>query len=391
MANKKDSPKKEAGKNKNETLKTDNNTPKPVITTRFCPIEYISKSKAVLVNLVRGKENVTDSSPIDFCSKSVAFIREIFQRESWAGKIIFFECLAIFFVLGGILYFLKTAYFRKTLPPDSISANKTQSLVTAKAGEEINDNSKNNEPQRVNQPQFADFGIDTSEWKAYRNDWYGILVRYPNDWTSPTLHKPRKGDEFEYKIEFRNSKEAEESLAYGVDVYIYPKNRKGIPQIEDSKLFTRDNYAYQLVPFRELSARDILEETQPVVNGNANSLQSNAQAAAKELELNVDALKIIAENQKADEEKIEEGLFPEFELMVKDFKLVDIKREKPKSAVTVKKITAKRPVSAKNVGGKLVCAKKNDKPRKSKKGKGKHLDLECCLDPDEYPNPWCSY
>jgi hypothetical protein len=39
----------------------------------------------------------------------------------------------------------------------------------------------------------------------------------------------------------------------------------------------------------------------------------------------------------------------------------------------------------------MVCAKKNDKPGKSNKGKSKHLDMECCLDPDEYPNPWCYY
>jgi len=61
-------------------------------------------------------------------------------------------------------------------------------------------------------------------------------------------------------------------------------------------------------------------------------------------------------------------------------------RPKPKP-----RITAPKPVSFKVVGGKLVCAKKNDKPRKSRQNKGKHLDMECCLDPDEYPNPWCTY
>ncbi len=43
--------------------------------------------------------------------------------------------------------------------------------------------------------------------------------------------------------------------------------------------------------------------------------------------------------------------------------------------------------------GRLVCEKKNDKPSFSKennKGK-KHMDMECCLDPDEIANPWCTY
>lgn len=66
-------------------------------------------------------------------------------------------------------------------------------------------------------------------------------------------------------------------------------------------------------------------------------------------------------------------------------------KTKPKPAPSKPKITAPKPVSFRVVGGKMVCAKKNDKPRKSKQHKGKHLDMECCLDPDETPNPWCTY
>ncbi len=54
---------------------------------------------------------------------------------------------------------------------------------------------------------------------------------------------------------------------------------------------------------------------------------------------------------------------------------------------------APKPVSAKRKNGQWVCAKKHDHPHKSRvNNKGKtHLDMECCLDPDEYPNPWCTY
>ena len=54
---------------------------------------------------------------------------------------------------------------------------------------------------------------------------------------------------------------------------------------------------------------------------------------------------------------------------------------------------ARIPGGAKLVNGKYVCAKKHGYVGKSKKNnKGYlHLDLECCLDPDEYPNPWCTY
>ena len=36
------------------------------------------------------------------------------------------------------------------------------------------------------------------------------------------------------------------------------------------------------------------------------------------------------------------------------------------------------------------CAAKNDHPSYSKT-KGKHMDEDCCPDPDEWPNPRCSY
>lgn len=41
--------------------------------------------------------------------------------------------------------------------------------------------------------------------------------------------------------------------------------------------------------------------------------------------------------------------------------------------------------------GRKVCNKKNDHSGKSKQDKGKHMDMECCLDPDEIPNPHCYY
>ncbi|OGI29636.1 MAG: hypothetical protein A2288_02415 [Candidatus Moranbacteria bacterium RIFOXYA12_FULL_44_15] len=45
----------------------------------------------------------------------------------------------------------------------------------------------------------------------------------------------------------------------------------------------------------------------------------------------------------------------------------------------------------KTVNGKKVCAKSNDKPKKSSKNPNGHIDTECCLDPDEIPNSNCHY
>ncbi|NTW29737.1 MAG: hypothetical protein HGB34_03110 [Candidatus Moranbacteria bacterium] len=66
---------------------------------------------------------------------------------------------------------------------------------------------------------------------------------------------------------------------------------------------------------------------------------------------------------------------------------------KPEKPVTISRpaIQAPMPKSYRVVDGKMVCAKKHDKPGKSKKNKKKHMDMECCLDPDETPNPHCYY
>ncbi len=50
-------------------------------------------------------------------------------------------------------------------------------------------------------------------------------------------------------------------------------------------------------------------------------------------------------------------------------------------------------VSARDSAGRMVCNKKNDHPQKSDKKSHKpgHMDMECCLDPDETPNPNCYY
>ena len=41
--------------------------------------------------------------------------------------------------------------------------------------------------------------------------------------------------------------------------------------------------------------------------------------------------------------------------------------------------------------GRMVCEKRKDKPGISTQDKPVHIDMECCLDPDEIPNPFCYY
>lgn len=57
----------------------------------------------------------------------------------------------------------------------------------------------------------------------------------------------------------------------------------------------------------------------------------------------------------------------------------------------VPKLEKYMPNSFKRENGKFVCSKKNDHGTMSKKYNKTHVDMQCCLDPDEIPNPWCTY
>lgn len=71
--------------------------------------------------------------------------------------------------------------------------------------------------------------------------------------------------------------------------------------------------------------------------------------------------------------------------------IVPIVRSAPVRITPRPVINAPFPNSYRKVNGRLVCAKKNDHPSKSKENKKGHMDMECCLDPDEIPNPHCYY
>lgn len=57
-------------------------------------------------------------------------------------------------------------------------------------------------------------------------------------------------------------------------------------------------------------------------------------------------------------------------------------------APIVPKIVKTKPIV--RVDNRPTCRKKNDHPQRSKT-KGTHMDEDCCIDPDEYPDPKCRY
>ena len=238
--------------------------------------------------------------------------------------------------------------------------------------------------------------IDTTAWDIYQNKWYGFEIQHPDAWKNNTQYKTatEKSAVYETIYKFRRDGDNTSGTFEGYDVKIYPV--KNVPGLEN----TNDIHKKEGVPEDASECPQISEEInfgpegfffQKVSINKSNPCYEPAyfySIAKGDYIYNIVPAVGESGERFSDPEKETTRLFPEYKEAVSVFKFISIVRPQAKSKP---RITAKRPVSAKVAGGKLVCAKKNDKPRKSKQNKGKHLDLECCLDPDEYPNPWCAY
>lgn len=205
-------------------------------------------------------------------------------------------------------------------------------------------------------------------WQIHRDNKRGLEIKYPENWIKEVI-EGTPSFAWEQKIVFRENDLRKTKKEKGFDLFIYNTKKIGtsfayteqkgkmsqniFPENRDcfrneSFLKTKnEEYVYEIIPV-------LLDE--PIFKNNPNILIT------------------------CDSKEIIDSML--------GFKLVKIERPKPKPKPV---INAPMPVWFKMVNGKRVCAKKNDKPKESKKNKGRHLDMECCLDPDEYPNPHCTY
>lgn len=237
--------------------------------------------------------------------------------------------------------------------------------------------------------------IDTTDWKTYQTQWYGFELKYPENWNKPVLKNATSVAKWEYRYQFRKSEIDESNPYIGFDVVVYSVNKikelsntDEFPTIKDEGLKEQgvcQEIEGHLAENEEYAAEQIYIDA----NDNCYNPAYFYTLNRDEYLFNIVPI-LIGEEEKTiqSEKEIIENL-PEFISAASTFDLIEIARPKPQPVAP--KITAPMPVWYKVVDGRKVCAKKNDKPGKSTKGKKKHLDMECCLDPDEYPNPNCYY
>ena len=236
--------------------------------------------------------------------------------------------------------------------------------------------------------------IDPSNWKYYKTDWYGFELKYPENWNNPVLKNTEEYFSWEYRYQFRKPSEEGGNPFIGFDVVVYnlAKVKEFYNTDEFPTLKNEDMGITKEIRVPMAENEDYVAE-QVYVDENDRYYNPAYFYTLIRGEYIYNIVPVIAEGEKEFQSKKEViKNFPEFITVASTFNLIDIKRPTPNISTRIK-IAAPKPVAetARDSLGRMICKKKNDHPGKSDNGKGKHLDMECCLDPDEYPNPWCYY
>lgn len=244
----------------------------------------------------------------------------------------------------------------------------------------------------VNIPAVPD---DTASWKTYNDQTIGFSIKYSDSWPNPKIEKASGGSKFLQKLTFSNGLDNKNSQYQGFEVFIYDSKKFSGPvgtdnlKLKDSAIspddcgkaeFGEATFGEESYPGQEVdidSTDKCFEKTYffSLTRGGYtfNILPETAQGTNP-----------ISEESKADII----AAFPKFfeilsTIVVKEKKEEIADGEKP----IVKKATPPRRVLA-PLGR---CPHKNDHPRKSRTKKHRHMDEDCCMDPDEWPNPRCQY
>lgn len=320
------------------------------------------------------------------------------SREIWQKNLVLILILALIILFNGWLFFRSKKTEKVVEPPAQQESPVVSSEENVNANSTPQDNldGLNEQEKKVIQELLAKKELEN--WKEYKNTAYSFVLKYPSDWAEPAVIKPEDGQKFKLKISFRNKAEDEKNQK-GFDIYAYRllKSKSYIQPDYTDNLIKKDSAAEDYSNCSEIGTASIGENKYPAME--MYHLQNDPcfeEAYFLVLEKGAYIFDIVPVPQGGlgydsydGRKKVAETL-PEFGKMLNSFNFIQVAARK---TTVVKRITAPKPVAkTKNVGGKRMCAKKNDKPRKSKENhNGKHMDMECCLDPDETPNPWCTY
>jgi hypothetical protein len=372
-----------------------------------------SKSKSKKVTSKKDKlkksKKIVEPSP-----KKVLTIDEealnLEKKEIWKKNLVLILILALILVLNGWLYF-KGRKIDESI--DQLAKQQESPGVARVTSEE---NANNNTAPKDNldglteqEKKIVQDLLDKKElesWKDYKNTAYSFMLKYPSDWPDPVTVKPEDGNKYRFKVSFRNGapnqdgtgQAPEEKDQKGFDIYVYRllKSKSYIQPDYSDNLIKKESAAEDYSNCGEIGTVSIGENKYPAMEmyhlQNDPCFRETYFLVLEKGAFIFDIVPVpsggVGYDNYDGRRKVAETL-PEFGKVLNSFNFFQVAARK---TTVVRRITAPKPVAkTKNVGGKRMCAHKNDKPKKSKTNKKKHMDMECCLDPDETPNPWCTY
>jgi hypothetical protein len=233
----------------------------------------------------------------------------------------------------------------------------------------------------------------TANWNTYDGQKYLFSIKYPLDWQTPKETLPDSDSKYLLKISFEGQADSKGESQTGFDVFIYSSSK--FPDYLGTDSFVQKNenidpqnciQFYDITlgdsgyPAKEINvpAKDpCWEETffySLTENGFTYNIvpHSGNKYDIKNFDERTNLLRVL----------------PQFFDIVSTLNLA----KKENFAQTSQRIvqrTVAPPRPRYTSGG--HCPAKHDHPSYSNKGKGKHMDEDCCPDPDEWPNPRCAY
>jgi hypothetical protein len=241
--------------------------------------------------------------------------------------------------------------------------------------------------------------VDVTGWDTYRNKLYGFEIKHPDSWTNMTFKTAMaKNARYQTIYEFRKAVSSDSDSYVGFDVAVYSTKKVAsvdlTNDIQKKDSAPDDTSSCQFVEDMTLGEKNNIFQKVSISKDNACFEPTYFFSIKKDNYL-YDIIPVVKEGLEKPtnlEQDVNKN-FPEYKQIVATFN--DVAVSKPP---VVSKTVAKPAPSfkschlsgGKGVGGRIVCAEKNDHPSYSKT-KGHHMDEDCCLDPDESRNPCCTY
>jgi len=240
---------------------------------------------------------------------------------------------------------------------------------------------------------------DTLGWKTYQDKKTGFSIKYPDNWPDPLTVTPEGREKFIEKIVFENGLGTSEERFKRYEVFIYNAKKVAGPVGTDNLVAKNPKtFAAESCAKREFYDSIVGEGDYPAqevdIMPNDNCFNKAYFFSVSRGGYIFNLVPTVPEIDGPFDTGIKPDIIAKFPkyfevlstlIIPEEERLVEVEKQNIQKRIVEKKVQPHRVLIHK-----ATCAKKNHKGKKSKT-KSRHMDEDCCIDPDESPNPRCQY